>query len=68
MLNFLVDAGKFDINVQDGEGNTPLHVACSGKPSARHEEAMNVLLQAGASPLVRNNFRKTAIEVISGAR
>lgn len=39
-----------DVNIQDFEGNTPLHIACANENVA----AVRKLLQAGADPTIKN--------------
>ena len=53
----LVDTGKLDVNAQDADGNTPLHLA-------KNELAVNFLINHGASFTVKNNCDKTAIDTI----
>ncbi len=51
-----------DPNLQDIDGNTPLHLAAR----QRHSRTVDVLLSAGADPLIRNNDDKTPRDVAIG--
>lgn len=54
MLTTLISAGA-DVNAKDLNGNTPLHDICLT------EQACEVLLQHGANPQERNNFKRTCL-------
>ncbi len=55
----LILSRKFPINLRDGLGNTPLHVA------AEHgcEETVEILLQAGADPGILNDAGKSPADL-----
>ena len=51
----LLDAGA-KVSVEDGEGNTPLHVKCYGEAGLESElGAIQLLLDQGAALTCRNN-------------
>lgn len=54
ILQALLDMGM-DPNQRDAKGNTPLHAACG-------QEAVKVLLSAGADPLARNTAGASVVD------
>jgi ankyrin repeat protein len=49
-----------NLDIQDDEGNTPLHVACR----EHDENKVKLLLDAGANPNIPNNYEKNQIDVV----
>lgn len=58
----LIDSGKFDINMQNGEGYTLLHFAAD----AGNLTMVEALLERGANPTLKNNLGMTARESAVG--
>lgn len=74
-VNFIEDivSRDVDINAQDCEGNTALHLLaerlrCIGNAWEGTIEAMKWMIQAGADPLIRNKAGKRAFECVETAR
>lgn len=60
LVNLLLEKG-INPNIPNGEGDTPLHLAC-----ARRDTSMiQALLRGGADPSLKNKAGKTAQELIS---
>jgi ankyrin repeat protein len=57
----LLDAG-IDISAVDENGNTALHICCA----RGNEECQELLLQAGADPLIRNKHGLTCSDLSEG--
>lgn len=64
VVGLLLEVGASP-NVPDGEGNTPLHVAASNKPSS-NPEIIKSLLNGGAHLDMCNNEHKTAMDLLKG--
>lgn len=59
-IRLVLDSGALPINYTDSvDGDTPLHVACA-HPSPRRNEIIQLLLDRGAIPYIRNNAGRTA--------
>ncbi len=59
-----MEAGAL-VNVEDLEGNTPLHVKCYGEVNKPAEmEAINMLLECGAKIALRNSKVKVHVHGI----
>ena len=65
MFQFFLDSKRYPIDLKDKDGNTLLHVLCRGKIDSKKQEAMIILLKAGANPLITNNQMKTPIDIVS---
>ena len=50
-----------ELNAQDGDGNTPLLIACQ----RCNETIVRYLIKAGADVTIQNNKGKTAMELCS---
>lgn len=59
MIYMLVSANNADIDAQDDSGNTPLHLAVR----YAQEEAVRVLLDQGANPLIKNSACHTPYQI-----
>lgn len=68
IFQFFLDSKRYPIDLQDKDGNTLLHVLCRGKIDSKKQEAMIILLEAGANPLISNNQMKTPIDIVSNLR
>lgn len=53
MVKILIECLEADVNIQDFDGNTPLHIACRNKST----DLISVLLQSGAKVDIRNKKR-----------
>ena len=51
---------KADPNLQDSEGNTPLHLSAD----EGHREVFDILKDAGGRPDIRNKEGKTAYDMV----
>ena len=58
----LVYVRGLTINVQDNDGNTPLHIACSN----RHSDIVETLMLAGADETITNDDGKTPAQMAEG--
>lgn len=54
----LLNVAKIDVDIKDFEGNTPLHIACT----TENTNVVELLLQAGANPLLKNFKQKCILE------
>jgi len=54
----LVFENIINVNVQNAQGDTPLHLACR----EAHKDIAEVLCDAGASPRIKNNADKVALQ------
>ena len=52
-----------DVNAQNSNGDTPLHIAVAGKESTENSQFVAYLLQSGADATITNNAGLTAIQV-----
>ena len=55
----LIDAGA-DVNIQDNNGNNPLHLASV----YRSDDIVDLLLRNGSDPSIKNNDGRSYKEVI----
>eukprot|EP00879_Flechtneria_rotunda_P032310 GHRR01035493.1.p1 GENE.GHRR01035493.1~~GHRR01035493.1.p1 ORF type:complete len:325 (+),score=122.96 GHRR01035493.1:432-1406(+) len=62
-VKLLADAGA-DINLQDKEGYTPLHMACGYMQTG----AMSALLEAGADPLIKDKQGRDVVLLVDNLR
>lgn len=58
----LIDSGAFDVNMQNGEGYTLLHIAADDGNLAM----VNALLERGADPAIKTNRGSTALDLAMG--
>lgn len=58
LVSLLVEYGA-DLDIQDNDGNTPLHLSCA----YNHHRLVQVLLKAGANVNVKNNIGETALHL-----
>jgi len=68
IFQFFLDSKRYPIDLQDKDGNTLLHFLCRGKIDSKKEEAMMIVLKAGANPLITNNQMKTPIDIVADLR
>jgi len=68
IFQFFLDSKRYPIDLQDKDGNTLLHFLCRGKIDSKKEEAMIIVLKAGANPFIRNKQMKTPIDIVSHLR
>lgn len=68
IFQFFLDSKRYPIDLQDKDGNTLLHFLCRGKIDSKKQEAMIILLKAGANPSITNNQMKTPIDIVSNLR
>ena len=57
MLN-MINLKGHNVNVQDNDGETPLHITCKSGPS----DAVEALMLAGADETMTNNERETSAQ------
>ncbi|XP_022794976.1 TPR and ankyrin repeat-containing protein 1-like [Stylophora pistillata] len=65
ILKFFLDDKRYSVDFQDADGNTLLHLLCRGKLNAMKLEAMRLVLEAGANPLIINKLKKKPLDLIS---
>jgi len=68
IFQFFLDSKRYHIDLQDKDGNTLLHFLCGGKIDPKKEEAMIIVLKAGANPSISNKQMKTPIDIASNLR
>ena len=68
IFQFFLDSKRYPIDLRDKDGNTLLHFLCRGKIDSKKKEAMVILLNAGANPLITNNEMKRPIDIVSNLR
>jgi ankyrin repeat protein len=60
----LIDVYDHSVNIQDNNGNTPLHIACV----QRHFSIAKILIMAGADETITNNDRKNPLQIIEDTK
>ena len=60
-LKYLIERGA-DVNIRDNKGNTPLHIAFASE----NDDAVDILIKAGANTQIRNNAGKLYNQVARG--
>ena len=68
IFQFFLDSKRYPIDLQDKDGNTLLHFLCRGKIDSKKQDAMIILLKAGANPFITNNQMKTPVDIVSNLR
>ena len=61
----LLDSDLFDPDVVDGSGNSLFHLVAFGKCSRRKCDMINVLLEAGANPTLKNTEGKIPVDYLN---
>ena len=64
-LKALLDSDLYDPDVTNGSGNTLFHLVAFGKCSRRKCDAVNILIDAGANPALKNTEGKTPGDYLS---